>query len=89
MTARNEYQREKELQLDELEAQIEEMMVQAPRSDYDEYLTEIRIKQENATAKLAELEEANDEAWQTLRVEMDKAVREVRNALFVLTADSR
>ena len=88
MTARNEYQREKKLQLDELEARIEELMAHATHSDYDEYLTDIRIKQESAKAKLAQLEEAQGEAWQNLRAQLDKAAGEVQSALFVATADS-
>jgi hypothetical protein len=89
MIARNEYQREKKLQLDELETRIEELMAHATRSDYDEHLTEIRIKQESAKAKLAQLEEATGEAWQNLRAQLEKAVSEVQSALFVATVDSR
>ena len=87
MTARNEYQREKKLQLDELEAQIEELMAQATRSDYDEYLTDIRTKQERAKVRLAELEQADGDAWQDIKTELYEAVRDVQNALFVATAE--
>jgi hypothetical protein len=89
MTARNEYKQQKRSQIDELEAQIEELMAQTTEASYDEYLTDIRIKQENAKAKLAQLKEAEDEAGQNLRAELEEAVRDVQNALFVAGADSR
>jgi hypothetical protein len=76
-----------EAQLDEMEAQIEELMAQATQSDYDDSLTDIRTKQERAKAKLAELDEASGEAWRDLKAELDKAVSDVQNALFVVTSD--
>jgi DNA repair exonuclease SbcCD ATPase subunit len=83
-----EYLEEMEKRLDEMEAQIEELMAQATKSDYDDYLTDIRTKQESAKAKLAELEKASGESWQELRAQLDKAVSDVQNALSVATADS-
>jgi hypothetical protein len=85
---RKEYLEEIEARLGETEAQIEELMAQATRSDYDDYLTDIRAKQERAKAKLVELQGVNGESWLALRVQMDKAVSEVQNALFVATVDS-
>jgi|GEM_PF-2565588 len=73
----------------EMEAQIESSMAQATHSDYDEYLTDIRAKQEQAKARLAELEEADGGEWQEIRAELDKAVSEVQNAILVATADSK
>lgn len=86
---KREYDETIKAQLSEMEAQIEDLMAQATHSDYDEYLTDIRIKQESAKAKLAQLEEAQGEAWQNARAQLDKAVSEVQNALFVATVDSR
>ena len=83
-----EYQKEIETRLGEIEDQIEELMAQATRSDYDEYLTEIRTQQESAKAKLAELEGARGEAWQDLRSQLDKAVSDIQSALFVVTSGS-
>jgi DNA repair exonuclease SbcCD ATPase subunit len=88
VVTKKEYQEEMEARLGELEAQIEELMAQATRSDYDDYLTDIRAKQEIAKAKLAELKKASGESWQELEAQLDKAVSEVQNALFVATADS-
>jgi hypothetical protein len=82
------YKRDIRSRLGELEVQIESLMAQATHSDYDEYLTDIRTKQEHAKAKLAELEEADGGGWQDIRSELDKAVSDVQNALLVATADS-
>ena len=87
MAAKQEFQNKMQARLDDLEAQIEELMAQATRSDYDEYLTNIRSKQENAKAKLAELEAAGDEAWVDHKSSVNRAVRDVENALFVMTSD--
>jgi hypothetical protein len=88
VTTREEYQKEITARLRETETQIGELMAHATSSDYDEYLTDIRIKQESAKAKLAQLEEATGEAWQNLRAQLDKAVSEVQSALLVAMADS-
>jgi hypothetical protein len=88
VTTKEEYKKEIEAQLDEMEAQIEELMAQATQSDYDDYLTDIRAKQELAKAKLAELKRTSDEGWRELRAELDKAVSDVQNALFVVMSDS-
>jgi hypothetical protein len=88
VVAKKEYQEEMAARLGKMEAQIEELMAQATRSDYDDYLTDIRAKQETAKAKLAELEKASGESWQELGAQLDKAVSDVQNALFVATADS-
>lgn len=88
MEPKREYQERIRGQLGQMDAQIRELMAQADNSDYDEYLTDIRNKQESAKVKLAELEEADGEAWQDLRAQLDQAVSEVQNALFVVTASS-
>ena len=88
VTTKEEYQKEMEARLGEIEGQIEELMAQATRSDYDEYLTDLRTQQESAKAKLAELEEARGEAWQDLKSQLDKAVSDIQNALFVVTSGS-
>ena len=88
MVTKEEYRERTRARLEEMEAQIEELMAQATRSDYDEYLTDIRAKQESAQARLAALEEASGEGWQELRTQLDKAVSDVQNALFVITSDS-
>jgi chromosome segregation ATPase len=88
VTTKKEYQKEMEARLGEIEGQIEELMAQATRSDYDEYLTDLRTQQESAKAKLAELEEARGEAWQDLKSQLDKAVSDIQNALFVVTSGS-
>jgi chromosome segregation ATPase len=88
VVTKEEYRERTRVRLEEMEAQIEELMAQATRSDYDEYLTDIRAKQESAQARLAALEEASGEGWQELRTQLDKAVSDVQNALFVITSDS-
>jgi chromosome segregation ATPase len=88
VTTKKKYQKETEARLGKIEDQIEELMAQATRSDYDEYLTDMRTQQETAKAKLAELEEARGEAWQVLKSQLDKAVGDIRNALFVVTSGS-
>lgn len=88
MGTQEEYQEKTRARLGEMEAEIEELMAQATQSDYDEYLTDIRTKQEAAKARLAALEESSSEAWQELRTQLDKAVSDVQNALFVVTSDS-
>ena len=86
--AKKAYVEKTRTRLGEMETQIEELMTQATRSEYDEYFSEIRTKQESAKARLEELEGASEEAWQDLRVPLDKAVNDVQNALFVVTAHS-
>lgn len=85
---KKEYIEETRAQLDAFEVQIEGLMAQATHSDYDEYLTDIRIQQESAKATLADVEEARGEAWQDLKSQLDKAIIDIQNALFVITSDS-
>ena len=89
MATKQEYQEKMKTRLGEMEAQIEALMAQATHSDYDEYLTDIRTKQEQAKARLAELEQADGGEWQEIRNELDKAVSEVQNAILVATADAK
>ena len=89
MATKQEYQEKMRTRIAEIEAQIEALMAQATHSDYDEYLTDIRTKQEQAKARLSELEEADGGEWQEIRAELDKAVSEVQNAILVATADSK
>jgi hypothetical protein len=89
VATKQEYQEKMKTRIAEIEAQIESSMAQATHSDYDEYLTDIRTKQEQAKAKLAELEEADGGEWQEIRAKLDKAVSEVQNAILVATADSK
>jgi hypothetical protein len=88
VATKQEYQEKMKARLGEMEAQIEALMAQATHSDYDEYLTDIRAKQEQAKAKLAELDEADGGDWQEIKTEVDKAVSNVQNAIVVATADS-
>jgi predicted nucleic acid-binding Zn-ribbon protein len=85
---KKEYIKETRAQLDAFEVQIEGLMVQATHSDYDEYLTDIRVQQESAKATLADVEEVRGEAWQDLKSQLDKAIIDIQNALFVITSDS-
>jgi hypothetical protein len=87
VTTKEEYHEQMVKRLGEMEVQIEELMAEATRSDYNEFLTDIRVKQETAKAKLAELQESSGEAWQDLRTEVDKAVNGVETALFVVRSD--
>ena len=89
VTTREEYRKEITARLRETEIQIGELMAHATSSDYDEYLTDIRIKQEGAKAILAELDKARGKVWRNLQGQLDGAVSEVQNALVVATADSR
>lgn len=74
-------------QLGRLEAEIQALMAEATSADYDDYLTDIRAKQEQARAALAELEEAGEGDWQQLEPCLNKVLADVKNALFVLTSD--
>jgi hypothetical protein len=85
---KKEYIKETRAQLDAFEVQIEGLMAQATHSDYDEYLTDIRVQQESAKATLADVEEVRGEAWQDLKSQLDKAIIDIQNALFVITSDS-
>jgi hypothetical protein len=88
VATKQEYQNEMEARLKDLETQIDELMTEATQSDYDEYLADIRSKQEDARAKLAELEEADGESWLALRTEVHQAFSDVEDALFVMRSDS-
>jgi hypothetical protein len=85
---KKEYMEETRAQLDAFEVQIEGLMAQATHSDYDEHLTDIRIQQESAKATLADMEEVRGEAWQDLKSQLEKAITDIQNALFVITSDS-
>lgn len=88
MDTKAEVQEQVRARLDEAEAKIEALMAQATQSDYDETLTDLRVKQELAKARLAELEGADGETWHDLKSELDRAVSEVQNALQVAAPDS-
>lgn len=88
METNQEIQEQIREQLEEREAQIEALMAQATQSDYDEYLTDLRLNQERAKARLAELQEAEGEQWHRLKAELDQAMAEVQNALRVAAPDS-
>jgi hypothetical protein len=85
---KTEVQEQVRARLDEAEAEIEALMAQATQSDYDEMLTDLRVKQELAKARLAELEGVDGETWHDLKSELDRAVSEVQNALQVAAPDS-
>ena len=85
---KQEYLWDAEARLEASEAQIEKLMAQETRSDYREYLTNIRLKQESAQAKLAQLAEAEGETWQDLRSDVDQAIGKVEDILFVAKAGS-
>lgn len=88
METKQEVQERMREQLDETEAQIRALMAQATQSDYDDYLTDLRLNQEQAKARLEELQEAEGEQWHRLKAELDQAVGEVQNALRVAAPDS-
>ena len=88
MDTRQEYQETMDAQLCEMEGQIEELMAEASHSDYDEYLTDIRNKQEQAKARFADLAQADGDAWEESRIELEKAIGDIQSALFVITSES-
>jgi hypothetical protein len=88
VNTKKEVQEEMRAKLGKTEAQIEVLMAQATQSDYDEFLTDLRINQERAKAQLARLEEADDEAWQELKAELDRTVGAVQSALQVAAPES-
>ena len=85
---KEEYLREFKARIGQTETEIEELMAQATRLDYDEYLTGIRANQEIAKAKLVELKKASDDNLGQIKAELERAVSEVENGLLVATADS-
>jgi hypothetical protein len=88
VNTKKEVQEEMRAKLGKTEAQIEVLMAQATQSDYDEFLADLRINQERAKAQLARLEEADGEAWQELKAELDRTVGAVQSALQVAAPES-
>jgi hypothetical protein len=88
VNTKKEVQEEMRAKLGKTEAQIEVLMAQATQSHYDEFLADLRINQERAKAQLARLEEADGEAWQELKAELDRTVGAVQSALQVAAPES-
>jgi uncharacterized protein YjbJ (UPF0337 family) len=73
--------------LDELSAEAKELLTEFEPADaeatgrYREVLRDLSRKQDDAKAKLKQLEQASDDAWDELRGGVDSAVSELRDAI--------
>jgi len=57
------------------------MVEAAAQLGYYEKMEDLRTKQEAARAKLTELEDAGDDGWEDLKVRMENAWDDLRNAV--------
>ncbi len=93
MSMKEAYEQKQQAQLNEWDAQINQLKAKAEKAeadaqfDYYKQIEELRSMQDAATNKLAEIKNAGDEAWEDLKTGMDSVRDSLGNAL--KTAASR
>lgn len=79
MDDRSAYRQKLEARLDQWRAEIDKLQAKASeagadaRLDYDRQIESLRAQQQQARAKLQELDAASDAAWEDLRSGIEKA----------------
>ncbi|KPL21834.1 MAG: hypothetical protein AMJ93_08685 [Anaerolineae bacterium SM23_84] len=87
MGLKETYQDKVSARLKELDAQVEKVLGRADKATAEaqaksrEQLEELRNKQQQARAKLKELEGAGESAWEDIRAGTEEAMTELRSAL--------
>jgi uncharacterized protein YhaN len=79
MSMKESYQQKLQAQLDEWGAEIDKLKAKADKAEADakleyyEQIEDMRVKQETAKDKLAELTAASDDAWEDLKAGVEGA----------------
>ncbi len=87
MSMKQTYEKKLQAQLDEWGAEIDKLKAKADKAEADtqlEYykqIEELRLMQETANKKLAELKAASDDAWEDLKAGLESAWDSLGNAL--------
>jgi uncharacterized protein YlxW (UPF0749 family) len=87
MGMKEAYQKKLQAQLDEWNAEIEQLKAKADKAEaesqleYYKKIEELRTLQDDARTRLSELEQAGDEAWQDLKAGLDNAWDSLSNAM--------
>jgi uncharacterized coiled-coil DUF342 family protein len=87
MSTKDAYKQKLQAQLSEWNAEIEKLRAKADnaeadaRIEYQKQIEELRSMHETASAKLAELKGASDDAWEDLKVGIDRASSSLSEAL--------
>ncbi|MGD8785393.1 MAG: hypothetical protein PVF28_05480 [Thioalkalispiraceae bacterium] len=87
MSMKEAYEKKLQAQLDEWGLEIDKLKAKADKAEaevqleYYKQIEELRLMQEEANRKLAELKEASDDAWEDLKAGIDSAWDSLSNAL--------
>lgn len=87
MSMKDVYQKKLEAQLQEWNAEIEKLKAKARKAEantqakYQEKLDEISRKQDAAKAKLAELQNSSEKAWEDLKSGIENAWKNLEDAV--------
>ncbi|MFO7831153.1 MAG: coiled coil domain-containing protein [Desulfuromonadaceae bacterium] len=87
MGMKEAYQKKLHAELDEWSAEIEQLKAKADKEEaesqleYYKKIEELRTMQDQARSKLAELEQAGNEAWEDLKAGLDSARDTLSNAI--------
>jgi Ribonuclease G/E len=81
--AKQAYQEKVKAEIDKLNAQIDELKAKAAQAkaetsvEYNSQLEELYVKRDTVQAKLAEIQQAGEEAWQELTAGFEKAIHDL------------
>lgn len=86
MTNREAYKQKVRAQLDEWKADADKLRAKMKQKQADnkidtqKYLDELKVKQQQARAKLEQLEEAGEDAWEDIKSGLEKATSELKQS---------
>jgi len=92
MSDKDSYRKKTLAKMEEWNAEIDKLEARADRAgsdvqlEYFEQLKRLRALQEEATGKLDELDDADDDSWESARDDVDIAVNAVERAVNVAGA---
>ena len=87
MSNKQTYQQKLQAQLDEWDAKIDVLKAKAEKADadmklqIDEQMANLRTKQNAARQRMAELQDASDDAWEDLKGGLESAWRTLGDAV--------
>jgi len=81
MSVKEDYLKKIEAQIKEWSAKIDELKEKGVKGKYDEIIENLIAKREAAQNKLQELKKSSDEAWVDIKVGLENARDELKEAL--------